>query len=281
MKTPSSDSDVIEAWLSNLRANTTRAYSTDIEALLTETRKSLRQIRTPDVERVCAKCSASVRRRRLAAIRSLFHFAMESGYLKYNPASDFEYDTPTPKSVFKTLSEASIMHMLEGDDNLTEQSLVGLMYYCAVTAIEAIEIVWSDITRRNGERLLQIRGPYARTATIPEFIWRKMIKPAQHKRMKGQNSENYVFPSYGNVNRGGQLDTISLRRRLRKFGEMHGVDLTPLQLRNSHAQHLIDHGASLQQLQASLGHHSNSTTARRFRYSNNAKLAKLRIPQSA
>lgn len=275
---PRSDSDLIETWLSHMRVNTTRAYSSDIGVLLTG--KSLRQIRTSDIERVCAKCSASVYRRRLAAIRSLFHFAMGCGYLKFNPASDFRYVQASPALAFKTLSEATVMAMLEGDDDPTLQCLVGLMYYCAVTADEATEILWSDITRRNGERVLRIRGTYERTATIPEFIWSKLITPVQHKRRKGKPSSNYVFPSYGYINPGGQLETTSLRRRVHAFGEMHKVYLTPLLLRNSHAKHLIERGVSVLQLQASLGHHSSRTTVRRFQDIDNVKSVKLRLPHA-
>lgn len=263
-----------------MRVSTTRAYSADIDILLSTTQKPLRRIKPSDVERVCSNCSASVSRRRLAAIRSLFHFAIDCGHLKYNPASDLKC-APSPEPAYKTLSESIVMSMLEGDDDLTEQCLVGLMYYCAVTAAEASEIVWSDITRRNGERVLYVRGAYERTVIIPEFIWNKMIKPPQHKRMKGRHPGAYVFPSFGNTNRGGQLDTTSLRRRLQAFGEMHRVHLTPLLLRNSHAKHLVERGVSVPQLQASLGHRSSTSTARRFRDFDNAKSVKLRIPQSA
>ena len=203
--------------------------------------------------------------RKIAAIKSYFHFLVSDGVLADDPT--VSVDSPSvdrhlphplsPEEIARLLAEPSKADTPKAS---RDRALLELMY---ATGMRATEVVGLDVDavdldaetvrcvgKGNKERILPL---YER---VCEAL-RAYLENARQKLLHGQ-SETALFVNH----RGNALTRQGLWLIIKEYGEAAGIKrkVTPHVLRHSFATHLLDGGAGLRVVQQLLGHSNISST---------------------
>jgi integrase/recombinase XerC len=219
--------------------------------------------------------------RKLAALRSLFRFALREGMISHNPAR--LVSTPAvPKRLPVVLTAEEINRFLDWlnkleakadakDRNAAQRLIVRdraifeFLYGSGLRVSELTGLNLEDIDRR-GETL-RVRGKGNKERIVPfgskaraalEEYWpaREPLLPKHATR----EAREAVFLNH----KGGRLTSRSVGRLVKRYARQAEVDLNlhPHSLRHAFATHLLADGADLRAIQELLGHKSLSTTQR-------------------
>jgi len=268
-------------WLAAERGrsvNTLAAYRRDLRgyvAWLTDRSVSLADADEPTIAsyvaaiRATGQAPASVARA-LVAVRSLYRFMAQEGYLDVDPTA--QIDVPrVPKGLPKPLTEAEVSSLLEsvsGKDaiGLRDRAILEVLYGTGLRISELIGLGLADVDVQSGlirafgkgakERMVPV-GRFARDALSAYLSpsGREVLVPTQWAR---RDDAEAVFLN----RRGGRLTRQGAWQIVRSHGDRVGLGdrLTPHVLRHSCATHMLDHGADIRAVQELLGHASLSTT---------------------
>jgi len=267
-------SDEIQQFLKYLRAergaspHTLRAYRRDLERLaddlaeqgtgLVEAR--LGQIRS-HLARLARRAPApSTTRRRLAAYRTFYRWALREGLLEASPAERLA----SPKSTHRVprfLDLPEVLDMVEqpiqeGWLQLRNRALLELAYGAGLRVSELAALDRADIDLR--ERLVDVKSGKGRKQRLVPFgpPAAEVLSSWMEASCSGQKA---LFLNY----RGERLSVRSMHRIVRESGVKNGIsDVHPHALRHTCATHMLAGGADLRAIQEQLGHASLSTTQR-------------------
>jgi len=202
--------------------------------------------------------------RKLAAIRSFFHFCVRKHWLNDNPAkvvSTPKQDKPVPSF----LTEEEMQKFLDLPQTAKpldkrDKAMLELLYATGIRVSELVGICLEDV--KFTERLIRIRGKGKKERLVPfgrmaEKSLRSYLR-ARSMINKGQVEETPLFLNY----RGQKLSSRSVERTVDKHIRCSALKrkISPHSLRHSFASHLLSRGADLRVIQELLGHESLATT---------------------
>jgi integrase/recombinase XerD len=203
--------------------------------------------------------------RKVAAVKSFFHFMLDQQILQDDPTATV--DSPkVKKRMPKILSPEDIEVLLDQPSQsrdtkaLRDKAFLELLYASGMRVSELVSLDVADLelenraaycsTRSNKQRRLPISG-----RAIPHLeAYLERGRPSLLK----DPEEHALFLNH----RGQRLTRQGLWLIIKGYVEAAGLDtaVTPHTLRHSFATHLIDHGAELKDVQRLLGHANISTT---------------------
>ncbi|WP_276358475.1 tyrosine-type recombinase/integrase [Cohnella caldifontis] len=213
----------------------------------------------PNAAKKMAPASAAVY---LASIRSLYRWASDPniGLLPHNPTTPIRLPKieVTSRSRYLTKSELGTM-LGELKKQGTRNYLIGLML--ALTGLRVSELAaleWNDFQEDVTDKFLWLivrngKGGKARYVKVPELL-RRLLNRYRKEEGISQASDARVFPISVR-----QVDRIL--EKARKSCKL-GKKATPHWFRHTNATLALLGGATLQQVQESLGHTDISTTQR-------------------
>lgn len=219
--------------------------------------------------------------RKVAAIRSLFKYAVREGLVIQNPGRLVA--TPKlPKRIPSVPSAEDLNTFLDslgstpegskrspnGQDRLLikrDRAILELLYASGLRVSELTGLNLADMERK--ERMLRVRGkgnkeriiPYGSKAEEALTAYLPIREKLLHKS-GGRADREAVFLNH----RGLRLNSRSISRIVKKYIRLVNLnlDLHPHSLRHAFATHLLADGADLRAIQELLGHSSLSTTQR-------------------
>jgi tyrosine recombinase XerC len=253
--------------------HTVRAYGGDLRAFsrfLAGRQRGLLDATLQDVRgflatlRVRGLARATVARRG-AAIRSFYRFLAEEGVLAASPMTALR--TPRRERrlpVFLTVEQ--VESLLQQPDVATwrgarDLAALEMLYGAGLRVGELVALNHSDVAVDSG--LVRVRGKGRKERVVPVgrcavvAVRRYVAALRARGRPVGDGDALFV-----NARGGGRLSARSVRRGLRKYALMAGIDprVSPHSLRHSFATHMLANGADLRAVQELLGHQSLSTT---------------------
>jgi len=207
--------------------------------------------------------------RKVAAIKSFFHFLMAEGVIKDDPT--ITLDSPkVKKRLPKAISPNEIERLLSApsDENgpkaQRDQALLEMLYSSGMRVTELVSLDVADIQfdstntgsvkvkgkRANKERQIPLTGSVINTLQT-------YINHGREQLIHDPN-EPAVFLN----NRGQRLTRQGLWLIIKHYVQSVGIstEVTPHTLRHSFAAHKLSQGKSLQDIQKLLGHANISTT---------------------
>ncbi len=207
--------------------------------------------------------------RKVAAIKSFFHFLMAEGVIKDDPT--ITLDSPkVKKRLPKAISPKEIEQLLNApsDENgpkaQRDQALLEMLYSSGMRVTELVSLDVADIQfdspstgsvkvkgkRANKERQIPLTGSVLNT--LQTYI--------NHGREQLIHDPNE--PALFLNNRGQRLTRQGLWLIIKHYVQSVGIstEVTPHTLRHSFAAHKLSQGKSLQDIQKLLGHANISTT---------------------
>ncbi|MFN8486436.1 MAG: tyrosine-type recombinase/integrase [Caldilineaceae bacterium] len=254
------DQMLLELWVGKSRrsgsANTQNTYRAIGEHFLDAVGKPVQAMVYADLATWANGLAGSIntRRTKINAVKSLFAFAYQLGYIARNPAVMLEAPRSEETKHRKMLSEEEIVKLVSADLNARDQAILRVLYSSGMRVSELINLRWQDVIPTGDRAILVIRGKGAKTreSGISPSAYKAMlnIKPAIVQ------PADFVFLS----NRQRQMDRTTVNHLFSKLSEKLGKDISPHWFRHSHVSHALARGANPVDVQEQVGHSSLQVT---------------------
>lgn len=203
--------------------------------------------------------------RKVAAIKSFFHFLVDEGVIQDNPTENLE-SPKVRKRLPKILPRSQVEKLLaqpakgSGPKALRDTALLELLDATGVRVSELVSLKVDDVNLEVAT--VRVRGKGDKERILP--IHRQAIEALRAYLQKGRKAflkepgQQALFLNP----RGTQLTRQGLWLIIKKYVQQAGIKekVTPHTLRHSFATHLLEGGATLRDVQELLGHSNISTT---------------------
>jgi integrase/recombinase XerD len=219
--------------------------------------------------------------RKVAAVKSFFRYAAETGLVGRNPAMSLgspQVRRAEPRAVSAADVEALLNGVVPGEqpDDLRNRAMIAMLYHTGMRVSEVVALDLQDLDLaeatvrcrgRNG-RLRQL--PLAQGARSPLDVYLSSGRPHLVRENHGSNGGGTAHESADHPDnealflnhRGTRLTRqgfwLIMKERARRAGIQ--AEITPHSLRHSFALHQVRKGTALRALKELLGHVNISTT---------------------
>ncbi len=204
--------------------------------------------------------------RKVAAIKSFFHFLVERGYLEDDPTATL--DSPRirkrlPKAISAEELEVLLAEPAEEQTPkaLRDRALLEVLYGTGLRVTELVSLDVDDVNLASGTlRVVRPKGKAERIVPIHD----RALEPLRDYLDRGRiqllrgPEEQALFLNH----RGHRLTRQGLWLIVKHYVREVGIseDITPHTLRHTFAAHLVEKKADLEYVQELLGHANISTT---------------------
>ena len=207
--------------------------------------------------------AASTISRYIAAMKSYFHYLLQTGRISSEPTTLVKAPNVAKKvPCVLTIEEINGLLSQPSSDNnkgIRDKAMLELMYATGMRVTELISLKVSDINFQlgyvvckdaNKERIIPFGTP-AKNA-LNEYM-----EIARNNMIKGTSEETLFVNCSGNP-----LSRQGFWKIIKQYAEQAGIDgkITPHTIRHSFALHLVENGANLYAVQEMLGHSTVSST---------------------
>jgi integrase/recombinase XerD len=207
--------------------------------------------------------------RKVAAIKSFFHFLIAEGDIKEDPTVTL--DAPkVKKRLPKAITPTEIDRLLKapagesGPKAERDLALLEVLYASGVRVTELVSLNLPDLELEESQGKIRVKGkkPNSKERVIPITgsalsVLKRYVKNGR-EQLSSDPNETALFLN----NRGQRLTRQGLWLIIKHYVEAVGIstEVTPHTLRHSFAAHKLSQGRSLQDIQKLLGHANISTT---------------------
>jgi site-specific recombinase XerD len=271
------DAQMIRLWLArSSSSNTRRNYEREARRFLAHIGKPLGQVRIGDLQDYVAGRSGSSATVALtaAALKSLFTFAQEVGFLRFNIGAAVK--VPPIKSTLaeRIMSEADALLMIRQEPILRNRVLLTVLYGGGLRISEVCGLRWRDLAVREdaGQATVFGKGGKTRVVLLSAATWKVLtaLREGATRQVGDLNDADAKLASASPdapvflSRKGGALDPSAVHRVVKAAAARAGlpVEVSAHWLRHAHASHSLDRGAPIHLVQATLGHASVATTGR-------------------
>ena len=203
--------------------------------------------------------------RKVAALKSLFHWLVSKGYAKLDPSLTMR-SPKGEKHMPRVLSAEEVKRLMESTASnpvaraLRDRALLEVIYSAGLRVTEAVNLRVSDIDLDKGEVKCAGRGNRTRQAPLlPSAVAALRAYIAQgHGEGMPLKPTDFVFLNPI----GGNLTRQAVWLMTRQYAHNAGIqgDVTPHTLRHSRAAHMLQNGENVKRVQEWLGHANIATT---------------------
>jgi integrase/recombinase XerD len=211
------------------------------------------------------KYASSTVARKVAAVKSFFHFMLDQKILGDDPTATL--DSPKVKKRLPQILtpqdiESLLAQPLHSDDSkaVRDKAFLELLYATGMRVSELVSMDVGDVDTEGQTVRCSSRGNQQRLLPISERAkdaLKRYLERARSDLVKDPEQEA-LFLNH----RGRRLTRQGLWLIIKGYVEAAnlGIDVTPHTLRHSFATHLLNGGAELREVQRLLGHANISTT---------------------
>lgn len=240
-------------------ASTVAAYVYDVRRFRQFVDKSLVEVSTPEVQAYITqegqRVGPSTIRRLVAALRSFYTWAIQSGLLEISPVNGIK--TPRGGRRLPQVLQQSEIDMLLAYDHLDarDRAILLLMLDAGLRLIEVSRLCRGDVDLQLKNTRVQGKGNKERIVPISARLCKALgdwVYPVTGK------PADALFLGYS----GGRLKPRAIGEVIYRIGLQVGLErrLSPHLLRHTFATRLLRQGVSLRVIQNLLGHSSVATT---------------------
>ncbi len=265
------DARLIGLWLHGKSEATKEAYRSDLAKFVDFTEgKPLRTVTLADVQEFADFLSELLapasQARILAALKSLFAFGHQVGYLPFDVGHPVKLPSRRDERAERILSTDDVHSMIAHAKKGRDRALVRALYIGGLRVTETVDLRTRDLVSRDDGRGGQLavfgKGSKTRPVLVPRSLFEELSALAL------PDSDAPLFRSQKKGPNGGprpitarQAERI-VKATAKKASLKNASDVSPHWLRHAHASHAMDRGAKIHLVQATLGHSDISTTGR-------------------
>jgi site-specific recombinase XerD len=268
----STDEQLLESWLASLGSSHTRLnFETTARRFLAALPAGgVRAAKVEDVrdavEVITSGLSDATARQYTLRVKSLLSYARKLGYTRFNAAATIKVRSDAgsrgAKLSKRIITPTQVSLLIRAARTRRDRVLLKVGYSGGLHVSELVSLTWSDVLERDEGRVqLSVtgKGGKVRQVLLPAIVSRALLA------LRGDAGANDpLFPSREG---GGQLTVRAVRAMVKRAAARAGIDeetasrISPHWLRHAHASHAIDGGASLPEVQETLGHANVATTS--------------------
>lgn len=255
------DARLVALWLQSedKSPNTQAAYARDVRQFMQTVQQPLQSITLAHLQtwqQSLPDAPATVARK-TATVRSLFSFAVRTGYLRLNPAAMLSTPRMPDTKHRRSLRELDVMRLVDAARTPREAALVHVLYSSGARVSELLSLTWQDVQPRSFGAVLHIvygKGGKSRQAGISAAAYDALLA----LRSEDADDTAFVF----STRTGAPLDRHAAHRLLKRVAACAGVseDVSAHWLRHSHVSHALARGANVESVRQQVGHSSLNTT---------------------
>ena len=256
------DEALLASWVAGLRsAHSRRNFETSAQRFLAALGRPLRQATVEDVrtalEALTAGLAPSSARQVVLRVKSLLSYGHRLGYLQFNAGAVIKVGTAAQSVAKRIISEVEIGLLVRAADTKRDRLLIEVGYAGGLRVSELVRLTWGDVIPRDKAVQLNVmgKGGKVRQVLLPEVVSRSLLA------LRGDAAT--CDPVFRSMKTGGHLTERAVNFVLTDCAERAGVtpELSPHWLRHAHASHALERGATLAEVQATLGHGNISVTS--------------------
>ena len=282
------DSRLIELWLYGKSEATQEAYRSDLSKFFDFTEgRPLKAVTLSDVQDfadfISELLAPSSRARILAAMKSLFAFGHQVGYLPFDVGRPVKLPSRKDERAERILSADDVHSIIAHAKKGRDRALIRTLYIGGLRVAEAMTLKTRDLVARDGgTRASGVggangsgangiaggqlgvfgKGAKTRPVLLPAGLFDELSNlalpdldaPLFRSQKKGPDGESRSITPR-------QAERI-VKATAKKAGLKNASEVSPHWLRHAHASHAMDRGAKIHLVQATLGHSDISTTGK-------------------
>jgi integrase/recombinase XerD len=202
----------------------------------------------------------------LAALKSLFAFGHQVGYLPFDVGRPVKLPPRRDERAERILSADDVHSVIAHASKGRDRGLIRVLYIGGLRVTEAVGLRTRDLVVRDDGRGGQLavfgKGSKTRPVLVPANLFGELTDlalpfpdaPLFRSQKKGPDGGPRPVTAR-------QAERI-VKATARKAGLKNASEVSPHWLRHAHASHAMDRGAKIHLVQATLGHSDISTTGR-------------------
>jgi integrase/recombinase XerD len=267
----SSDQQLLASWLASLASPHTRTnFEITARRFLAALPMGLRAALVEDVrealDAVSQGLSDATARQYVLRIKSLVGYAHKLGYVTFNAGATIKVRSDAGNrgaAVAKgIITPAQVALLIRAPRTKRDRVLLEVAYAGGLRVSELVALKWEDVLpREEGRVQLNVtgKGNKVRQVLLPAIVSRTLLA------LRGDAGNN--DPVFASRKGGKPLLARAVHAMVRRAAARAGIDeetagrISPHWLRHAHASHAIDGGASLPEVQETLGHGNIATTS--------------------
>jgi len=258
------DRQLLLSWLGSMGSpHTKRNFEATARRFLAALPQGMRAATVEDVRdaliAITAGLGQGTTRQYLLRIKSLLSYAHELGYTRFNAGTTIKVRSDIARGAAlakRIISEVEVGLLIRAAPSKRDRMLLEVTYAGGLRVSEIVTLTWGDVLPR-GERVqLSVvgKGALVRQVLLPEIVSRSLLS------LRGEASDDApVFAA----RHGGPLTERAVGAVVKRTAAVAGITgaVSPHWLRHAHGSHAIDRGATLPEVQATLGHSNIATTS--------------------
>ena len=262
------DARLIEMWMHGKSANTVNQYSRIVARFAETVGKPLQTVNLSDLQTWADSIegTAHTRKAHIDTVRSLFSFAIKTGYIRLNPAAVLESPATPDKVKGKVLSERETIALINAAKSDRDLALLQCLYSAGGRVSEICGLTWKDVapTPDGGAELL-IFGKAGKNRNAK-------ISADTHTLLQAQRRFAEDSAPVFSTRNGTPIDRVAVHRTIKDAAQKAGIKkaVSAHWFRHSHASHALERGANPAAVQEQLGHSSLATTTKYAHASNSS-----------
>jgi integrase/recombinase XerD len=259
------DEQLLASWVESLNSEHSRSnFKVTAERFLAELGAGLREATVEDVRDALNKLNAgkaeTTARQYVLRVKSLLSYAHTLGYTPFNAGARIKVKGEGIQRgatlAKRIVSEVEVRALIRGARTKRDQVLLETLYAGGLRVSEVVALTWADVIERGNLVQLSVtgKGGFTRQVLLPAVVSRSLLS------LRDDAADDApVFPSRTGDHLGRRAVLGLLKRAATKADVNEAV--SPHWLRHATASHSIARGASLPEVQATLGHGNVSTTS--------------------
>jgi site-specific recombinase XerD len=263
-----SDEQLLESWLASLNsAHSRRNFEVTARRFLAalpagDLRASVVEDVRDALGRITQGVAETTGRQYVLRIKSLLGYAHRLGYAPFNAGATIRVRSDARNRgatlAKRIISEVDVALLVRGARTKRDRVLLEVLYAGGLRVSELAGLTWSDVlAREKGQVQLSItgKGGVVRQVLLPAAVSRSLLS------LRGDAGAN--DPLFASRKGGGRLTERAVLGLVKRAATKAGIDapVSPHWLRHAHASHAIDRGATLPEVQSTLGHGNIATTS--------------------
>ena len=257
------DDELIKSWLASLTSvHTRRNFAKTVdrfrEALATDLRTATVEDAREAMGAITSGLSDATTQQYLLRVKSLLSYAHKLGYAPFNAGVTIKVkpDQSRAQLAKRIISEMEVGLLIREAASTRDEVMLKTLYAGGLRVSEIVALSWADVIDRENKVQLSVtgKGGRVRQVLLPEAVSTQLFALRDDA---GANAPVFA------ARHGGPLSERAVNYMIKRTAVRAGVSgtVSPHWLRHAHGSHALDRGATLAEVQTTLGHANVATTS--------------------